>query len=76
MSREHASTPFVILIACAAALGGFLFGYDTAVISGAIGFLSDHFQLDPQVWKGWAAASALIGCALGAAMAGALSDRR
>ncbi len=36
MSREHASTPFVILIACAAALGGFLFGYDTACINGAV----------------------------------------
>jgi MFS family permease len=67
--------PYVYLLTSVAALGGLLFGYDTAVISGAIGFLETHFQLDPQLWKGWAAASALVGCALGAGLAGWLSDR-
>lgn len=66
---------YVYLLTSVAALGGLLFGYDTAVISGAIGFLETHFHLDPQLWKGWAAASALVGCALGAAMAGWLSDK-
>lgn len=71
---DRGSVAYVLLLTGVAALGGLLFGYDTAVISGAIGFLEQHFQLDPQVWKGWAAASALVGCALGAAMAGFLSD--
>ena len=64
-----------MLLTSVAALGGLLFGYDTAVISGAIGFLEKHFDLDPQMWKGWAAACALLGCAMGAALAGMLSDR-
>jgi len=66
---------YVCLLTAVAALGGLLFGYDTAVISGAIGFLQLHFDLDPQLWKGWAAACALIGCAAGAGAAGLLSDR-
>jgi SP family xylose:H+ symportor-like MFS transporter len=57
-----------------AALGGLLFGYDTAVIAGAIGFLQAHFDLDPAM-KGWAASSALLGCVLGVSFAGILSDR-
>lgn len=70
----HGSVAYVLLLTLVAALGGLLFGYDTAVISGAIGFLQTHFDLDPQLWKGWAAASALIGCALGAGFAGMISD--
>lgn len=66
---------YVVLVALVAALGGLLFGYDTAVISGAIGFLRLHFALDPQYATGWAAACALLGCALGAALAGVTSDR-
>jgi SP family arabinose:H+ symporter-like MFS transporter len=54
--------------------GGLLFGYDTAVISGAIGFLQKRFELDPK-WTGWAASSALLGCVIGVAFAGVLSDR-
>ena len=69
------SVVYVSVLASVAALGGLLFGYDTAVISGAIGFLQVHFDLDPQLWKGWAAACALIGCAVGAASAGFSSDR-
>jgi len=57
-----------------AALGGLLFGYDTAVISGAIGFLRASFSLGPGA-TGFAASSALIGCILGAATAGSFSDR-
>jgi len=69
------SMAYVFVLALVAALGGLLFGYDTAVIAGAIGYLQVYFDLDPQLWKGWAAASALIGCAFGAASAGMLSDR-
>ena len=48
-----------------AALGGLLFGYDTAVISGAIGNLTQYFHLG-SVETGWAISSALVGCLLGA----------
>ncbi|KPL25052.1 MAG: MFS transporter [Phycisphaerae bacterium SM1_79] len=56
-----------------AALGGLLFGYDTGVINGAIGPLKAHFALDAK-WEGWATGCALLGCAIGAALAGVLSD--
>lgn len=64
----------VLFPVCVAAIGGFLFGYDTAVISGAIGYLQTHFGLN-DVSKGWAASSALVGCIPGAMFAGPLSDR-
>jgi MFS transporter, SP family, xylose:H+ symportor len=66
-------TGFVVAVTSVAALGGLLFGYDTAVISGAIGFLQVHFGLDPAK-TGWAASCALAGCALGAMVAGPISD--
>lgn len=55
-------------------LGGLLFGYDTAVISGAIGSLARHFALTPAM-EGWAAGSALVGCVVGSALTGPVSDR-
>jgi SP family xylose:H+ symportor-like MFS transporter len=64
----------VTLLSLVAALGGLLFGYDTAVISGAIGFMETHFQLSA-VQTGWAASCTLLGCGLGAWLAGTLSDR-
>ena len=72
--NEPHNLPFVLLITSVAAIGGFLFGYDTAVISGAIGFLEAHFHLTPML-KGWAGASAIVGCIPGAMFAGVLSDR-
>ena len=65
---------YLLLVCLVATLGGLLFGYDTAVISGAIGFLQTHFELDATL-KGWAASSALVGCILGVTVAGGLSDR-
>jgi sugar porter (SP) family MFS transporter len=64
---------YVFRLTFVAALGGLLFGYDTAVISGAIGFLRTHFSLNAAE-TGWAASSALIGCILGAGFAGEISD--
>ena len=64
---------YVLLVCLVAALGGLLFGYDTGVINGAIGPLKEHFILDAKS-EGWATGCALIGCALGAAFAGVLSD--
>ena len=68
------SVSFVLCVTLVAALGGLLFGYDTAVISGAIGFLQSHFELTPAM-KGWTASSALVGCVIGAWMAGFMSDQ-
>jgi MFS transporter, SP family, xylose:H+ symportor len=64
---------FIVRVCLVAALGGLLFGYDTAVIAGAIGFLRDHFHLDAAM-KAWAASSALLGCVLGVSIAGFTSD--
>lgn len=65
---------YVTFITIIATLGGLLFGYDTAVISGAIGFVRDHFDLNSTM-MGWVASSALVGCIAGCAVAGYLSDR-
>lgn len=65
---------YVLRVTIVAALGGFLFGYDTAVIAGAIGFLTDKFQLTAEL-TGWAVSCALIGCMVGSFAAGPISDR-
>lgn len=64
---------YVYFAAIVAALGGMLFGYDTAVIAGAIGYLRHHFTLNA-AQTGWAVSNALIGCIIGVACAGILSD--
>jgi sugar porter (SP) family MFS transporter len=64
----------VILIAAAAALGGFLFGFDTAVINGAVDSLRASFGLSAAL-TGFAVSIALLGSALGAWYAGRLADR-
>ena len=64
---------YILFIAFSAALGGLLFGYDTAVISGAIGNLTEYFQLTP-IETGWAISSALVGCLVGAFFSDYLSD--
>ena len=65
---------YVIFLSVVAALGGFLFGYDTAVISGTIQQVSALFSLD-SIQTGWFVGCALIGSILGVAMGGVLSDR-
>jgi SP family arabinose:H+ symporter-like MFS transporter len=71
---SHAGRSYLWLLAGGASLGGLLFGYDTAVISGAIGFIEAHFKLGAGM-TGWAASSLLIGCMFGAMLGGPLSDR-
>jgi len=73
-SSSQGSALYVLLLTLVAALGGLLFGYDTAVISGAIGFLTKRFSLNA-VMQGWAAGSVLVGCMIGASVAGFVSDR-
>src|SRR6202161_1786369 len=72
ISPAQSRAPLVIA-ASVATLGGFLFGYDNIVISGAIGFLSQLFHLDA-AGVGWAAGCALIGCIAGCIVAGSVAD--
>ncbi|WP_039787455.1 sugar porter family MFS transporter [Actinoalloteichus spitiensis] len=65
---------YVVLIAGAAAMGGFLFGYDTSVINGAVDAVQDHFEVS-SLLVGFTVSSALLGSALGAWIAGGLADR-
>lgn len=64
----------VIAISIGAALGGFLFGFDSSVINGAVDSIAGEFALSDAV-TGFAVASALLGCAVGAWFAGTLADR-
>src|SRR3954465_3553288 len=64
----------VTALAIAAAVGGFLFGFDSSVINGAVDAIGEQFGLTPFI-QGFAVAIALLGCALGAYIAGALADR-
>ena len=68
------STRFAYLIAAVAAISGLLFGFDTAVINGALIFLRADLALDTRGTE-LATSSLLVGCALGAAVAGWLTDR-
>ena len=74
MKQKEYSVGYALFIACTAALGGFLFGFDTSVINGTLDAL--RFKLganDAQL--GFAAAVAVLGAATGAFFAGALADR-
>src|SRR5690349_24296703 len=66
---------YVWLISSVAAMGGLLFGWDWVVIGGAKPFFQRYFQLTSEAQIGWANSCALIGCLVGALVAGALSDR-
>ena len=65
---------FLYLICLIAALGGFLFGFDTAVISGTVGFVKSDFHLDA-LQEGWFVSCALLGCIFGVAFSGKFSDK-
>ena len=61
-------------LAVSAAVGGFLFGFDSSVINGAVSAIQGRFELS-ETLIGFAVASALLGCALGAYLAGRIADR-
>jgi len=63
----------VIALAIAGAVGGFLFGFDSSVVNGAVDPIQTQFGLSESL-TGFAVASALIGCAVGAYLAGRLAD--
>src|SRR6476646_3319697 len=69
---EHSGR--VVRIASVAALGGLLFGYDSAVINGAVSAVEEQFEISKLV-TGIAVAAALIGAAAGALVAGRLADK-
>ncbi len=71
---KEGSKMFLAMICFVASLGGILFGFDTAVISGTFGMVETQFDLS-KLAVGWFGSSALIGAIIGALMAGALSDR-
>ena len=64
----------LVFVSAIAALGGFLFGYDTGVINGTQFYFSKFFDLDPAT-KGWVVGSALLGCFVGAIVSGPLSRK-
>ena len=73
-TQEEYDTGRALLLATVAALGGFLFGFDTAVINGAVTAVRDEFHMGPFL-TGFTVSSALLGCAVGAWFAGRLADR-
>lgn len=66
---------YIIGISFISALGGYLFGFDFAVISGALPFLRTQFVLDPW-WEGFLTGSLALGCIVGCLVAGAIADRK
>lgn len=74
MRVKSGRTRRVILISTVAAIGGFLFGFDTAVINGAVTAIQREFHASP-VALGLAASAALVGSAAGAWYAGMVADR-
>lgn len=71
--NREMSTGKVLFLSVVAALGGILFGYDTAVISGTTDIVSQQFALDPMA-TGWYVGCALIGSIIGVLVAGMMSD--
>ncbi|MEV4256279.1 sugar porter family MFS transporter [Spirillospora sp. NPDC049652] len=73
-AAEGHSAAVAVMLAGAAALGGFLFGYDSSVINGTVDALKQQFHLN-SFWIGFVVSSALLGCAAGAWCAGPIADR-
>jgi sugar porter (SP) family MFS transporter len=64
---------YIYFVSFVAAVGGLLFGYDTAIIASAMGYFKEQFILT-SLQEGWAVSSALVGCIAGASVAGTISD--
>ena len=72
--KSYVNFTYLFILSMVAAIGGFLFGYDAAVVSGTISLVSKSFGLD-QMQVGWFVGCALIGSIIGVLFAGELSDR-
>ncbi|CCH01605.1 sugar transporter [Fibrella aestuarina BUZ 2] len=70
---KKTTNTYLYLVCLVAALGGFLFGFDTAVISGTVGLVKTDFGLDA-IQEGWFVSCALLGCIVGVSVSGKLSD--
>src|SRR5262249_26453387 len=71
--KSAGGVAYVIALSSVAAIGGFLFGFDSGVINGAVGALEGAFGTGA-AGTGFAVASVLLGCAVGAFLAGTLAD--
>jgi len=67
--NQHFNSPYIIAISFISALGGYLFGFDFAVISGALPFLKDQFGLN-EYWEGFATGCLALGAMIGCVLAG------
>lgn len=74
MNQQKYNNGYIIGISFISALGGYLFGFDFAVIAGALPFLKEQFHFD-EVQEGIATATLAIGCIVGCIIAGSLSDK-
>ncbi len=72
--ERHPDHNKAVALAVAAAVGGFLFGFDSSVINGAVDAIEDTFELNATL-TGFSVAVALLGCAVGAWAGGRLADR-
>src|SRR5690349_20617282 len=73
-SKHRFHTFYILGISFISALGGYLFGFDFAVISGALPFLQRQFSLDAY-WEGFATGSLALGAIIGCLIAGSVSDK-
>ncbi len=71
---EEGDLGYLMLVCLVASLGGLLFGFDTAVISGTVDLVTTQFALT-DLQSGWFTSSAIVGCIAGALVAGWLGDR-
>jgi len=71
---NQSNTSFIVLISVIATIGGFLFGFDSGVINGTVDGLQQAFNSD-SMGTGFSVSSMLLGCAVGAFVAGALADK-
>src|SRR5690349_17147918 len=73
-SRHRFHTSYILGISFISALGGYLFGFDFAVISGALPFLQKQFALNAY-WEGFATGSLALGAIIGCLVAGKIADK-
>src|ERR1700733_11576715 len=74
MPRSSYNNSYILGISFISALGGYLFGFDFAVISGALPFLQLQFGLDAY-WEGFATGSLALGAIVGCLVAGNIADK-
>jgi SP family arabinose:H+ symporter-like MFS transporter len=74
LHQTQLNIKFIFLATFVASIGGLLYGFDTAIISGALGFITRHYALSGTM-QGWAVSSLVSGCIAGAAISGQIGDR-